>query len=168
MAAANILPMQLYQTFGSWEDAGTWSFAEGASQTFKAGIPVKFSSGTIIAFASDNDVWAGVSYAAATGTTGSATNLNCQIVLPMPHFVFRLTVDGAPNGGNAPATGKPSDITIGTTVAVAKDGTSGLWYARSTGGNASILYLGPGTDQNSLVNGWGLFTVLPASTVYQP
>lgn len=167
--AAIIQPIIQAASIGAWGDQPSFAFAEGATQTFKAGIPVKFSSGLIVAFANDNDTWAGVSYAAATGTTGTqSTNNNCQVILPTPVTVFRITVDAAPSGGNAPGTGLPSSLTVGATYAIAKDNNSSLWYVRTTGGNASVLYLGTDPSQNSVVNGWGYFQVLPASTVYQP
>jgi hypothetical protein len=166
--AANIQAISLYRTFGIWEDGLTWSGPEGASQSFKAGVPLYYSSGLLLTLAADNSVIAGISLAAATGVTGSATNFNCQFTLPSPNATFRITVANYSSSTVALATGSPSSLTIGSTYALSFDSASGYWYARISGGNASVIYLGPGTDQNSVVNGWGEFQILPASTVYQP
>lgn len=166
--AATILPIVQAYNVGAWGDQAIQNFPEGASQTFKLGNPLKFSSGKLVIFANDNDTWAGVAVAAATGTTGSTTNYNCPVIRPDPFTVFRITVDNFSSSTAAAGTGHPSDLTIGATYAISQDTGSGYWYARVSGGNASVLYLGTDSTQNSLVNGWGYFQVLPASTVYQP
>lgn len=160
--AATIQPIQLVSSVGAWQDAFTWHYKEAASQSFLAGTPLYFVGALMTTFNADNAVWAGVSMAAATGTTSA----DCPVILPLPGTIFRITVDAYSSATAAAGTGKPSDLAVGTAYAISKDTTANLWYARASGGNTSVIYLGTDPSQNSLVNGWGYFMVAPSKTAY--
>ena len=166
--ASNIQPIQLANTVGTWADGYTFAFPEGGSQSFLLGMPLTITSGLAVILASTTTAAiAGISCAKATGTTGSATNKNCQMQLVLPSTIWLVSVDTTFTTANpAPGTGKPSDFTIGTSYSLCVDSTSGLACMTTGTGNPVFQYLGADPTQNSVINGRAYVRILTSQTFW--
>jgi hypothetical protein len=162
--ASNIQPIVQGPTPGSWQDAFTWTYAEAASQTYKTGFPLKFSSGGMAVISSVTaPTIAGIAMSNATGVTAAAA----QIILPFDPVLFVVSVDTTTTSGTAAlGTGKPSDFTIGTSYALLVDSTSGNYYMGSGTGNPVFQLMGYDPDQKSVINGRVYVRILTSQTIY--
>lgn len=132
--AANIQPIQSAVGQLGWGVDVISNGFEAGSQSFKAGTLLIPSSGLIAIAGANPTTIMGVSVAAASGVTNTAM----QFVPTMPDVMwFKISVDGALNGGNAPGTGKPSDFTLYSTYGVSLDTASGIFYLDSSKSGAN-------------------------------
>jgi hypothetical protein len=164
-----IQPITLASSVGVWPDAYTYWFAEGSSQSFLAGMPVILSSGLVVIVASTTaPVMVGISVAKATGTTGTViTNNNCAVQLVMPNTIWQVSMDTTFTTANpAPATGKPSSLTVGTSYSMCVDSTSGLACMTTGTGNPVFQYLGCDPSQNSVLQGRCYVRILTSQTAW--
>ena len=164
-----IQPITLAAGIGNWPDAFTYWFAEGTSQTFLAVMPVILSSGKIVIMSSATaPAMVGIAVAKATGTTGTViTNNNCAVQLTLPNIIWQVSMDTTFTTANpAPATGKPSDLTVGTSYALCVDSTSGLACMTTGTGNPVFQYLGCDPTQNSVIQGRCNVRILTSQTAW--
>lgn len=127
MAGAGIQPIGAVRTEGLYSipiEHGV----EAASQSYKKGMLLIYSSGKLTVWTADADNIVGISCSAATGVTSA----DVPYIPALPDsIIFEVSMDGALST-NAPATGKPSDLTIGATYGASIDGATGLAYLDSS------------------------------------
>ncbi len=167
--ASNIQAIRPKQGVGTWQDAYTFAYPEGASQTFKLGAPLTLTSGlAVIVTGVTSPAIAGIALAAATGVTGSpGTNNNCQVSIALPLLLYTVTVDTTTTTGTAAlGTGKPSDFTLGLTYEMLLDSTSGNYYMGTGTGNPVFQLMGYDADQKSKINGRVFVRILTSQTLY--
>ena len=158
------MPITLARTYGGWnDDAYTQHFIEAASQTYKKGAPLIFSSGKV-AVATSAAGLIGIAVAPATGVTSA----DAPVVMFMPTVVINICVDKVLVATNAPGTGKPSDFTIGSVYGISVDAASGNWYLSLTAGTlaAAATLIEYDTDQTSVINGFVKARVLQSVTAW--
>lgn len=162
--ASNIEPIKQAQSIAAWQDAFTWDYAEAASQSYKAGAPLKFSSGGMAIISSvSSPTIAGIAVSAATGVTAATA----PVVVPLANCLFLVSVDTTTTSGTAAlGTGKPSDFTIGTSYELLLDSTSGNYYMGTGTSNPTFQLLGYDPDQASVVNGRVYVRILTSQTIY--
>ena len=166
--SSNIQPIKYSAGFsGGYSNENEYVFPEGSGQTFKAGAPLKFSSGTVVIISSVSaPTIAGIASNAATGTAGTASAPNCWVALPA-NSVFEVSVDTTTTSGTAAlGTGKPSDFSIGGTYELLLDSTSGNYYMGTGTGNPTFTLLGYDPSQNSVVNGRVYVRILASQTAW--
>lgn len=166
--SSNIQPIVQAASVAAWEDAFTYTFPEGTSQSFVLGAPLKFSSGTLVIISSvTSPTIAGIALGDATGTAGTASAPNCQVTLPFSSCLFQVSVDTTTTSGTAAlGTGKPSDFTIGGTYELLLDSTSGNYYMGTGTSNAVFTLIGYDPSQASLVNGRVNVRILVSQTAW--
>lgn len=167
--ASNIQPIVQGPAIGAWQDAFTWAFAEGTSQTFPLGAPLTLSSGKAVIVASvTSPAIAGISLAKATGTAGTVgSNNNCQVILPSGQTLFTVSVDTTTTSGTAAlGTGKPTDFTVGLTYQLLLDSTSGNYYMGTGTSNPVFQLMGYDPSQASVVNGRVYVRILTSQLIY--
>lgn len=166
---ANLSPkfgLQVCRMLGS-TSAYVEQAVEGSSVTYKAGAPVVFSSGKLVECTSPVTTAAhptiGISMAAGLNVT---TSPNVLYAPAYDNMVFQGYLQ-ASSGGNSVDTHTLAQTDIGTTVNIAKDGVSGLWFLDFTNTtNGGALIIGAidaiGTTKQALV----MFKFQRASTSY--
>jgi hypothetical protein len=168
--AANIQPIALVSTFGLHSLPLIPDQVEGASQTFKKGTPLVWSSGLLVAAGTTpTSGLVGISCAAGQNVTTSPA---CQIIPFLKSLIFEITIDGTLSSSNAPGTGSLTQANVGTTYAITKDAASGLFYLVTSGGTAVCTLLGfqtninNGTNDAGVVNGRALVSFLASTSVW--
>ncbi len=151
MAGAGILPIGAVRTEGLYS-IPVENGVEGTSQSYPKGALLAYSSGALVAatFPSPDNI-VGVSLAKATGTTSAP----CPYVPCLPDsIIFEISMDGALST-NAPATGKPSDLTIGAVYGLSLDAATNLPYLDSsiTGTEDVVRLVDYDADQASVIQG---------------
>lgn len=166
--SSNIQAITQGPSIGAWQDAFTWTYAEGASQSFVSGAPLKLTSGLALIISSVTaPTIAGIALTPASGTTGTMNNPLIKVILPLPDTLFQVSVDTTTTSGQAAlGTGKPSDFNIGTNYQLLLDSTSGNYYMGTGTGNPVFQYVGVDPSQYSLVNGRVYVRILTSQTIY--
>lgn len=161
--AATIQPIFQVSAVGAWGDGYTYNFGESATQSYKLGVPLIFSSGGVAIISTPGtDAMVGISKSAATGVTATTA----QVDLAFGSAIFQVSVDKALSASNAPGTGKPSDFTIGATYSLELDAVSSLFYLVLTTGVACATLLGYDPSQASLINGRVNIRFLQSTTAW--
>jgi hypothetical protein len=165
--ASNIQPITMAYRIGGWGDQGTQWFPEGGSQSYPIGAPLKFSSGTVVVISSvTTPVIAGIALVKATGTTGSYSNLNAPVILPLDDVIFNVSVDTTTSSGPALGTGSPSNFNIGGTYQLLLDSTSGNYYMGTGASNAVFTLIGYDPLNYSVINGRVWVRILKSQTAW--
>src|SRR5271163_4239200 len=151
---SNIQPIVQGASIGGWEEAYTWQFPEGASQSFLIGAPLTMSSGGVVIVSSVTaPAIAGIALSKATGTTGSATAPALPVIMPYQEVVFAVCVDTTTTNNTAAlGTGYPSQFTIGSSYQMLKDSTSGNYYMGSGTGSPVFQLLSYDASLASTIN----------------
>jgi hypothetical protein len=149
MAGAGIQPVAAVRMEGMYSIPVEHGI-EAASQSYKKGSLLLYSSGSLAICATNPALCVGISLSAATGVTGA----DVPFVPILPSLLFEMSVDGTLST-NAPATGKPSDFTIGTAYGLSLDAATGLFYLASnlTTTNARVRLIEYDADQASIIQG---------------
>lgn len=162
--ASNIQAITQGPAIGTWQDAFTYNFLEGSSQSYKLGAPLKFSSGTVVvSTVVTAPTLVGFALAAATGTTSA----NAPVLLSMSPVQLQISVDTTTTNGQAAlGTGKPSDFTVGANYEMLLDSTSGNYYMGTGTATPTFQLLGYDPSQASVVNGRVYVRVIQTQTVW--
>lgn len=169
--AANIQPIALVSMLGLHSQPILPAQVEGASQTFKKGVPVVWSSGLVVEASANPTAIVGISTMAGQNVTTSPT---AYVIPALKNLVFEITVDGALSGSNAPGTGSLATANIGATYGISKDAASGQWYldTSKSGANQVATLLGfqtspsSGNSDSGVVNGRALVSFLSSTSVW--
>ena len=166
--ASNIQPIKQVGSVGAWSDGFTYTFPEGASQSWLIGAPVKFSSGTVVVISSVTaPAMAGVAMAAAGGVTQTNATASAKIAMALGEVIFEVSVDTTTTNNTAAlGTGTPSQFSIGTSYQMLLDSTSGNYYMGSGTGNPVFTLLSYDPGQNSVVNGRVWVRILASQTAW--
>jgi len=186
MAVASIGPIRAVRVLGGYDIPHSSENEEAATQTYKAGAPLVFSSGTLTEGTSDtltgivgiaeND---GQNLAAAgfyTGTTTTfgqtvsivgAPNQGPLVALALPNVVFQGHLAGTTSSDPNTATSL-AIADIGVTYDIVKATTSKLWYVdRTSTGNKRVVVVGL-KDAVGTVSGvvYFMFLLTATFTIY--
>jgi hypothetical protein len=128
------------------------TFKEEASQTFKAGTPVKLDGGEV-EIAQDGTVgFLGIAMEDASGTTNAA--IRVQVVRPGDRIVAKVTNNGT--------DALPTTLTQGMAYGFYIDADS-VFYADANDATTHILYYNaPVYDATGASTYWGYFSLVPA------
>lgn len=171
--AAVIQPIALAEMLGYHSQPIMPVQFEGASQTYKKGCPLIYSSGKVItATSTPTSGLIGIAASAATGTTSAQV-----LVIPfLKSLVFEISIDGTLSNSNAPGTGSLTTANIGTTYAITLDAASGNFYLVTSGGTAVCTLLGfqtnttngvtTGAGDSGVVNGRALVSFLASTSIW--
>lgn len=112
---------------------GTSYGSEAAGQTYKAGAPLEYSSGTIIEAQADSVIIIGIAAKDATGVTGATV----PFFTILPGETFEFTCD---DGGTFDAAD------VGGQYGLKKDAGTGAWYIDTSEleDQVTIISLAPG------------------------
>lgn len=153
---------------GGWGDQPTQWFAEAASQSFKIGAPLTFSSGYVEVIASvTSPAICGIALTKASGTQATAYLPNIQVTVPLQGVVFKVCVDSTTTSGDpALGTGYPSQFNIGSNYQLLLDSTSGNYYMGSGTSNAVWQLLGYDPNLEATINAQVYARILTSQTIY--
>lgn len=128
-----------------------FSFKEEASQTFKAGTPVKLDGGEV-EIATDGTVgFLGIAQEDASGTAD--TLISVQVVRPGDRVIARVTNNGT--------DALPTTLTQGMAYGWYIDSDS-VFYVDANDATTHILYYnGPVYDSAGSSTYWGIFSLVP-------
>ena len=129
-----------------------YTFKEGSTQTYVAGMPVKLSSGVVVVATDSTTGFLGIVQEDASGVASTAAHV--QVVQPSRDRVLALVTSG---GTDALA----STLTVGEAYDFYMDSSVGLFYvdaADSSGG--TLIFVQPVYDVNGDSTYWGIFELL--------
>jgi len=166
--ASNIQPIKVAYIMGGWGDQPQQLWPEGASQSFKIGAPLSFSSGKLIITANVlTPSIAGIALSNASGTSTTEATANIQTVVPLASVVFAVSCDTTTTSGTAAlGTGKPTDFNVGGTYQLLEDSTSGNYYVGTGTSNAVFQIVGYDPTLASTINGPVYARILTSVTIW--
>lgn len=129
-----------------------YKFPEGSTQSFKAGQPVKLSSGQVVIATDSTTGLLGIAQSDASGT--QTTMIPVQVVQPSRDRVLALVTN---NGTDALA----STLTVAEAYDFYLNSSTGVFYADandSSGG--TLIFVQPVYDVNGDSTYWGVFELL--------
>lgn len=166
--AANILPIVQGPDIQGWQDQGTETFAEAASQTFVIGAPLTFTAGKVEVIQSVTaPAICGIALTKASGTSAAQSAPNINVIVPLQGKVFTVSVDTTTTSGTAAlGTGTPANFNVGTNYQLLLDSTSGNYYMGTGTASPVFTLLGYDPGQATTVNGRVWVRILTSQTIY--